>query len=102
MPYFFILPLWFLFCIGGLVLLFVPRLRFLATHIILGSTGAVVASFLLSLGLFLGSLRVLDHNKAWIAMVLYLAGMAMGAFLGGILGIWFAIWLNRKIGFARS
>ena len=88
MPFFFIVPVWAVCVVIGVVLLFVRNLRRIAYFIIAVPTGATLASFALStLALYLGPRVAHESHQHWFGVVLiagYLIALVLGAFLGGI------------------
>jgi hypothetical protein len=99
MPFFLILPLWLLCIMVGVGLLFVIRLRFLATHILLVSSGAVFASLVLSTVLLLVAGRAVGGTRfAFLALVIYLLGILAGGVAGALAGFMVALKVNRRLG----
>jgi hypothetical protein len=103
MPFFFILPIWFLCLIAGLGMMFSVRFRYLSTYLILSSTLGLVLSFLLSTAVLVLLPKVdLPSNVSGIVFILGCLA-AMGA--GGVLGIGASLLsahtLNGKIGWRK-
>ena len=99
MPFFFIVPLWILCVLTGVILLFFKRFRFLSMYLLLSSTGGLLASFLLSLALlFLTAKFVGGTSVAWLALFAYLAGILLGGAVGIIAGTLLARRFNRRMG----
>ncbi len=99
MPFFFIVPLWILCILAGVILLFFKRFRFLSMYVLLSSTGGLLASFLLSLALlFVAAKFVGGTPVAWIALLAYLAGIFLGGAVGIIAGAVLAWRFNRRMG----
>jgi hypothetical protein len=99
MPFFFILPLWLVCLLLGIVLLFLPKLRFLSAHILLGST----IGLLLSFGLSTLALILLAKTavSGWVVLIGYLAGIGFGGAIGIAVGIFAAKKLNGLIASRR-
>ncbi|MFL6463406.1 MAG: hypothetical protein ACJ73N_03225 [Bryobacteraceae bacterium] len=99
MPFFFIVPIWCLAVLIGLVLLFVKPGRWLATYVLCGSTGSLLVSLLVSLGFLMATAKLLSGTKfAWLALVAYLIGIGIGAIAGALGGIFIAWKINRRLG----
>jgi hypothetical protein len=98
-PFFIIVPIWAVFVIAGLWLLFWRRWRFVSVYLLLVSTFGLLLSFLLSTGvLFLAGKVVGGTSLAWTALVAYLGGIVAGGILGMILGFLLSRWLVRQLG----
>ena len=99
MPFFFIVPLWLLCLVAGGVLLFSKRLRVLSLYLVMGSTGGVIVSFLLSLGVLLLAGKFLGGTRfAWVALIGYLIGIVGGGTIGILGGGILARIVNRRVG----
>ena len=98
MPFFFILPMWCLCVFAGAALLFVPRLRFLSSYLLFGSTIGLILSFGLSLAVLFVTVRFFGRTRiAWLAIVAYLAAIGIGGIFGIMAGLFVARRVNRKI-----
>jgi hypothetical protein len=85
MPFFFLVPLWILSIIAGAILLLFARLRFLSAYIFLASTIGIVSAFLVSLAVLALAAKIFAGTSfAWVALLAYLLGIALGG-AGGIL-----------------
>jgi hypothetical protein len=99
MPFFFTLPLWLVAVVVGTILLCVKSLRWLATYVLCCSTAALVISFLLSLLLLTTTAKLLAGTKlAWLALVVYLAGIGIGGIVGALCGVPISLTINRRAG----
>jgi hypothetical protein len=99
MPFFFIVPLWLIAIVFGTILLFVKNLRWLATYVFCCSTIGLALSFFLSLLLLMTSAKVLSGTKfAWLSLLIYLAGIAIGGVVGVLGAIPISLKINRKLG----
>ena len=102
MPFFFIVPLWLLFVVAGILLLFSSRLRFLSSYLVLGATLGLLFAFLLSLALLmLGAKLLAGTSLAWISLLAYLFGIVVGGAIGVAIGLILARGLNRRLGLAQ-
>ena len=102
MPFFFIVPIWLLFVVAGILSSFSSRLRFLAAYLVLGATIGLIFSFLLSLALLMLGARLLGGTSAaWISLLAYLFGILAGGVIGIVAGLILARALNRRLGLAR-
>ena len=98
MPFFFLVPLWILSIIVGAMLLFFARLRFLSSYIFLASTIGIVSAFLVSLALLALAAKIFGGTSiAWVALLAYLLGIALGGAVGILVGVLLAGALNRRI-----
>ena len=103
MPFFFLLPLWAFCVLVGIGMLFFARLRFLACYVLLGSTGGLLVSFLLSLALLFFVGKFLAGTKlAWLAAVAYLTAIPAGGLVGIAVGGLLAHRLNRRLGWSGN
>ena len=98
MPFIFIVPVWLVIVLAAAPLLFIRRLRFLAVHIIVGSSMAILMSFTIAIAVLVagGKLPVSRLNGFVIfgAFVLSLIG---GGVLGLVLGICLAHRINTHL-----
>ena len=107
MPYFFIVPLWAVACVAGLILLTFRRTRLIGVLIVATSTAATLVSFLLSLGgLFVfGSLAKavgLTQYALLAAAVGYVGGRLVGGVAGAASAIAATLSVWRRLGLGRS
>jgi hypothetical protein len=97
MPFFFIVPLWLLFVLCGIVLLFLPRYRRVGLYAINISTMATLTSFLASMAVLYVGPRIGAHLQTrWLGVAVigaYLFAIGLGALVGGITGFF----LTRKL-----
>ena len=97
MLFFFIVPLWLLVAVTGVVLLFLPKHRRLGWYAITVSTTAMLTSFSLSTAVLYFGVKVGAHSRVrWFGIALigtYLFAILAGIPLGGIAGAF----LTRKI-----
>jgi hypothetical protein len=97
MLFFFIIPIWLLFILAGIVLLFLPQHRRLGWYAIAGSTTATLASFFLSTAvLYFGAKVGASPTIKWFGLAVigtYFFAIAVGIALGGIAGVF----LTRKL-----
>jgi hypothetical protein len=100
MPFFFILPIWLLCVVVGLALCFFKQFRFLSSYLVLSSTGGLILSFALSTFLLWLGPRFLSNASGWAGLILiaaYLAGIAIGGFVGIIAGLLAARRINKRL-----
>jgi hypothetical protein len=105
MPFFFILPMWFLCVLIGVVLCLFKRYRFLSLYLVLGSTGGAIASLALSTFLLWGAPKLLSQERAWeglILIVAYLGSIVIGGVVGMIAGFMGAVKLNQRLRWTRA
>jgi hypothetical protein len=101
-PFFFIVPVWLLFVVAGILFLFSSRLRFLSAYMVLSATLGLLFAFLLSLAfLMLGAKLLGGTSVAWISLLAYLFGIGAGGVIGIVAGLILARGLNRRLGLAR-
>jgi hypothetical protein len=102
---FFILPLWFLCLVLAVVSLFFKKYRFLAPHVALCSTGALVGCFVFSTSVLFGVTKV-DRPNSPVLGIAFLIALVVAALLGACggsaMGFFIARWFNRKIGWKHS
>ena len=102
MVFFFIFPIWLLFVVLGVGLLFSHRWRWLSSYLILGSTLGLAGSFLLSTAiLFLGP-KTFTGTEIGNRLIFFggivLIGLYMAAIgIGAVLGAWSGVLLARKV-----
>ena len=89
MPFFFIVPIWLLCVVMGLLTLVVRRFRFLASYLILGSTLGLIVSAVLSivLALLLGKVMVMVEYQGSLGGIVILLGYLAGLVAGGLAGM---------------
>jgi hypothetical protein len=104
MPYFFIAPFWLLCIVAGVVLLFLPRLRFLSAYFLLGSTAGLLCSVALSTALLVLLPKILPSAPAsgYVLLAGYLGGIGVGGLIGIGLGLLAARKLNLLIARRRT
>jgi len=97
MLFFFIIPIWLLFVLAGVVLLFLPRHRRAGWYAITVSTTATLTSFVLSTAvLYFGAKVGANPTIKWFGLAVigtYFLAIAVGIALGGIAGVF----LTRKL-----
>jgi len=68
----------------------------------MGSTGAMVLSFIVSFTFLFTSAKFLGEGRfAWLSLVAYFGGMVLGGVAGAVGGILIAARLNRLFGLSR-
>jgi len=107
MPFFFIVPVWFVFVLSGIVLFFLPRHRRTGLYAIIVSTTATLTSFFLSTSVLYFGARIGTESKLkWFGVALigvYLLAIGLGAAMGGIAGFFLTRYLaGRRISEAKS
>jgi hypothetical protein len=96
MPFFIIIPLWLLFVLAGIVLLFLPRYRRLGWYAVIVSTTATMTSFVLSTAVLYFGSKVANPTFKWFGLAVigtYVVAIAVGIALGGAAGAF----LTRKL-----
>jgi hypothetical protein len=105
MPFFIIPAFWAFCCLIGILTLLFRRTRFLAFHIVIGSTGASFLSLVLLIVImlaFAGS-RVSEGSVyGWIAIVVATLVFFGGTIAGGVYGMHLATRLNNRLGWTKS
>ena len=100
MPFFFIVPLWFLLVVLSIPLFAVRRLRFLGMHVVMASTLAVLVSFALSTLILIAVPRLVPAFR-WngvVLIALYVLSILGGGGAGLLLGILLGHKLNKRFG----
>jgi hypothetical protein len=81
--FFFLIPIWLLVVLTGIVLLFFKRTRLLSAYLLVASTSGLIVSFVLSFAvLMLVAWMLAGTSMAWIALVAHLFAI----FVGGVIG----------------
>ena len=97
MPFFFIVPVWLFVVVLGLVLFFLPPYRRVGLYVVIVSTAATLASFVLSTAvLYVGVKIGAQLTSIWLGLAVvgsYVVSIGIGAVLGVTAG--FA--LTRKL-----
>jgi hypothetical protein len=97
-PFFIIVPLWILVVLMALPLFFIRRLRFLATHVVIASTLAVLISGVLSTAILVGGPRLPPSRLTAVLIVgFYLLSIPGGGVVGLLIGILIAHRLNKRL-----
>ena len=98
MPFIFIVPVWLLIVLVAVPLLCVRKLRFLAVHIVMASTMAIVISFSLAITVLVagGSLPVSRLN-GFLIFGFFVLSLVGGGVLGLVLGIFLAHRINTRL-----
>ena len=103
MPFFFIVPLWFVLVVVGIAMLFWRPLRFLSPYIVLASTVGLACSFAFSLVVLLTFGRLLRGTSvAWLALVAYLVAIIVGGGVGVIAGLLLGRKVNSQLGWSSK
>jgi hypothetical protein len=98
MPFIFIVPVWLLIVVAAVPLLFLRRLRFLAIHIVLASTIAILISFSLSISVLVAGSRLPTSRVNGILIFgLFVLSLVGGGVLGLIVGIFLAHRINTRL-----
>jgi hypothetical protein len=90
MPFFFILPLWVLAVILGIVMLCIRSTRQAGVYILTVSTFATFASFVLSTAVLLVGAQTGTNAPGWSGLAVvagYLAAIPIGGLAGAIVGL---------------
>jgi len=101
MPFFFIVPVWFLCVITGVMLCFFKRSRFLSLYLVLSSTGGAILSLVLSTFLLWLAPKLVSNEPRWggpILIAAYLLSLAVGGVIGVAAGFVAAAKINRRLG----
>ena len=101
MPFFFIVPIWFLCVITGVTLCFFKRSRFLSPYLVLSSTGGAILSLVLSTFLLWLAPKLFSNELRWGGLILiaaYLLSLAVGGVIGVAAGFVAAAKINRRLG----
>ena len=100
MPFFFLLPLWFLSVVAGTVLYWFKTTRFLSFYFFLCSTGGIAVALVLSTLVLWAGPQMLRSTDSWAKLVLiasYLLGIGLGGVIGGVVGFSAARRINRLL-----
>jgi hypothetical protein len=85
---FFILPLWLLCILVAIVVLFFRKYRFLATHLVLCSTGALVGCFIFVTLVLFAVTKIEGHlSPSAVMAVVFLISFIGAGCLGGLVGL---------------
>lgn len=99
MPFFFIVPLWFLCVLTGCVLLFFAQLRRIGQFVIAVPTGATGISFLLSTAALFLLPRIMPQPAGpWYGIFtvsVYLVGIVAGGLIGAVAAFFVVLKLQR-------
>jgi hypothetical protein len=92
MPFFFILPVWILALVVGIVMICIRRLRRAGIYVVSTSTFATIGSFVLStVALMVGAqLYITASLPGWFAFIVlavYLLAIALGGIAGAAAGV---------------
>jgi len=112
MIYFFVVPIWICCLIGGVVLLFFPKLRKAGVYAIFIPTSGLISSVAFSTGILIGVSKLgskigTEHLSPWYGIVFILAyfgAVAVGAIPGAV-GAFIVIrkiYLGRKLNEIRN
>jgi len=88
-PFFFVLPMWLLAVIVGVVMVCLRVTRRTGVYVITMSTFATIASFVLAYGALLAGLWIAANTVDWfrfIALGAYLVAIPVGGLIGAIAG----------------
>ena len=98
MPFIFIVPVWLLIVLVALPLFFIRRLRFLAVHIVMASTIAILISFSLSISVLVAGARLPTSRVNGILIFgLFVLSIVGGGVLGLVVGIFLAHRINTRL-----
>ena len=98
MPFFFILPLWALVAVIGIVLLFLPRFRSTGVYVLVSSTGGLLLSFFLSTCVLMLVPRLqITATSRWLLIFGYLGAILFGGLAGIVLGFLLARPIVRRM-----
>src|SRR3954463_4352439 len=89
MPFFFIIPIWFLFVLAGIVMICMTNTRRLGVYVLVVPTTATTISFLLSTALLFAGPGLFPNPPSWLPILLmlgYLATIVMGGVVGAVVG----------------
>jgi|SRR5579871_5523702 len=103
MPFFFLLPLWLLCIVVAVISLLSRKYRYMAAHLALCSTGALIGCLTLFLAAVwaLGKLHEPSSTEMGIVFLVVLIGStALGGILGLVGGFLVARSLNRALGWS--
>ena len=91
MPFIFIVPVWLLIVLAALPLLFVRKLRFLAVHMVMASTMAILISFSLAISVLVAGGRLpVSRLNGLLIFCIFALSLVGGGVLGLVLGIFLA------------
>src|SRR4030095_8740527 len=104
MPFFLILPIWFLAIFAATAALFLPRLRFLSTYLFFGSTLSVALSFALSTAVLYGVPRLSHEGSSMglVTILAYLFAIVAGGIAGLAAGLLIARSINQRIAWLKK
>jgi hypothetical protein len=105
MPFFFIVPIWLLCVVIGVVLCFFKRSRFLSLYLVLSSTGSAIVSLALSTFVLWTAPKLFAKEHTWEGLVLiaaYLGSIVLGAVVGAIVGFVAAGKINQRLRWTRA
>jgi hypothetical protein len=102
MPYFFVGAFWILCCGIGLVSALFKQSRFLALHLILGSTGGAIFSVVVPTILVVSADYLFPHGAGgWFVIAALTISFFGGGAFGGALGLLSAHRLNTRFGWTK-
>ena len=99
-PYFLILPIWFLFVVVGFAMLLTTRSRHLSTYVVLASTTGLIVSFILSTAILLAFpllSEAIGLKSGFLGPLIFLGGYLGGIAIGGAAGVIAGVRLARKV-----
>jgi hypothetical protein len=98
MPFIFIVPVWLLIVLAAAPLLFVRKLRFLAVHIVMASTMAILISFSLAISVLVAGGRLpVSRLNGFLIFGFFALSLVGGGVLGLALGIFLAHRINTRL-----
>jgi hypothetical protein len=98
MPFIFIVPVWLLIVLAAAPLLLARRLRFLAVHIVMASTMAILISFSLSISVLVAGGRLpVSRFNGFLIFGFFALSLIGGGVLGLVLGIFLAHRINTRL-----
>jgi hypothetical protein len=105
MPFFFIVPVWLLCVLIGVLLCLFKRSRFLSLYLVLSSTGGTIVSLTLSTFLLWIAPKLFSKEHTWDGVILvaaYLASIAVGGVVGTAAGFIAAGKINQRLRWTRA